>query len=72
MSITFRSYRVNCLKHNLIIFTDQGPGVQRSISTNQGFNPGFYISLYKSHFRIFFPVLFKSIQSSNCRQMEFY
>ena len=43
-------------------FIDLGPVVQRLISTNPGLNlnPGFYISLFKSHFGIILPNVFRA------------
>ena len=39
-----------------------GPVVQRLISANPGlnFNPGFYISLFKSRFGIILPIVFSA------------
>ena len=39
-----------------------GPVVQRLISANPGlnFNPGFYISLFKSRFGIILPTVFRA------------
>ena len=44
------------------IVIDQGPVVQRLISANPGlnFNPGFYISLFKSRFGIILPTVFRA------------
>ena len=49
-------------KYRTIIITAQGPVVQRPISPNPGltFNPGFFISLFKSLFGKIFTILFRT------------
>ena len=44
----------------------QGPAVRRRISANPGlnFNPGFYISLFKSRYGIIFPIPFNAFNHS--------